>query len=269
MCGSCVQPARAEPYPTDVSDEEWASVAPTRPCRARARPGGCCRATSRPGRRRLSGRRAGSRPGCSRRWSATRASRCATSPGAGGAPRPPCSTAARSAPLHARESGARAGCDVARRPGARRPRAAADTPGDPPAARITPASGQDQARVGPLAAAVREANGEAVELAYVDRGCTGERPARDAGALGVRLAVVRRAEGERGFVLLPRRRVVERGFARAARRRRLARDYERLPGTLAGLRFLALAHPMVARAAPLLAKGPRHALGSGLDRTTR
>jgi transposase len=39
---------------------------------------------------------------------------------------------------------------------------------------------------------------------------------------------------KRGFVLLPRRRVVERSFDWAARFRRLARDYEGLSVSLAG-----------------------------------
>ncbi len=41
--------------------------------------------------------------------------------------------------------------------------------------------------------------------------------------------------------VLPRRWVVERSFAWTSRFRRLARDYERLPGTVAGLHFVAFA----------------------------
>ena len=44
-----------------------------------------------------------------------------------------------------------------------------------------------------------------------------------------------------GFVLLPRRWVFERSSAWATRFRRLVRDYERLPGTLKGLHFVACA----------------------------
>jgi transposase len=46
---------------------------------------------------------------------------------------------------------------------------------------------------------------------------------------------------KRGFVLLPRRRVMIRNFAWAARFRRLARDYERLDVTLKGVHLLAFA----------------------------
>ena len=42
-------------------------------------------------------------------------------------------------------------------------------------------------------------------------------------------------------MLLPRRWVVERSFAWATRFRRPAEDYERLPETVAGLHFVALA----------------------------
>jgi transposase len=50
---------------------------------------------------------------------------------------------------------------------------------------------------------------------------------------------------KRGFVLLPRRRMVERSFAWAARFRRLSRDYERLDTTLRGLHLLAFATFMI------------------------
>jgi len=44
--------------------------------------------------------------------------------------------------------------------------------------------------------------------------------------LGVDLEIVRRADGQRGFVVLPRRWVVERTFAWFGWNRRLSRDYE-------------------------------------------
>jgi transposase len=107
--------------------------------------------------------------------------------------------------------------------------------------RVSPANEQERAWLGELAEAVQEASGESVELAYVDQGYTGERAAEEAEAQGIRLEVVKHAEAKRGFVLLPRRWVVERDFAWASRFRRLVKDYERLPGTLAGLHFVAFA----------------------------
>jgi transposase len=94
---------------------------------------------------------------------------------------------------------------------------------------VTPANAQDRAQVAALAAAVQDATGEAVELAYLDQGYTGAEPAAAAATEGIRLEVVRLPAAKRGFVLLPRRCVVERFFDWAARFRRLARDYERLP----------------------------------------
>ncbi len=154
------------------------------------------------------------------------------------------------------ESGGRAGWDGAKRLTGSKLHLAVDTLGHLLAAHVTPADAQDRAQVEPLAAAIQDATGESVTRAYVDQGYTGDEPAEAAAAHGIRLKVVRHAEARRGFVLLPRRWVVERSFAWAARFRRLARDYERLPTTLAGLHFLAFICLMVQRAAPLLASGP-------------
>jgi transposase len=60
------------------------------------------------------------------------------------------------------------------------------------------------------------------------------------------LHVVRLSEAKRGFVLQPRRWVVERSFAWMTRFRRLAKDFERLPKTVAGLRFAVFAFIMLA-----------------------
>jgi transposase len=52
---------------------------------------------------------------------------------------------------------------------------------------------------------------------------------------------MKRPQAKKGFVLLPRRWVVERSCGWASRFRRLVREYERLPETVAGLHFVALA----------------------------
>jgi transposase len=121
---------------------------------------------------------------------------------------------------------------------------------------VTPASEQERARVGALAEAVQEATGESVELAYVDQGYAGKRPAEEAEAHGMRLEVVKHEEAKRGFVLLPRRWVVERDFAWASRFRRLVKDYERLPTVLAGLHFVAFACLFLQQATGILGMGP-------------
>jgi transposase len=145
------------------------------------------------------------------------------------------------------ESGARAGYDGYKRRRGSKVHLAVDTLGHLLALLVTPASAQDRAQVAALAEAVQAATGEAVEVAFVDQGYTGEQAAEDAAAHGIRLEVVKLPAAKRGFVLLPRRWVVERSHAWLARFRRLARDYERLPETLRGLHFLAFALLLLAR----------------------
>lgn len=143
------------------------------------------------------------------------------------------------------ESGARAGYDGAKKRKGSKVHAAVDTLGHLLALKVTAANQQDRAQVSALAQAVQEATGQNVQLAYVDQGYTGEQPAADAAAHGLKLEVIKHTEAKRGFVLLPRRWVVERSFAWAARFRRLARDYERLDSTLAGYHWLAFASLML------------------------
>ncbi len=139
------------------------------------------------------------------------------------------------------ESGHRAGYDGHKRTKGSKIHAAIDTLGHLLALRVTPANEQERAQVGKLADAVQEATGNAVELAWVDQGYTGDDPVEAAAARGLELVVVRLPEAKKGFVLLPRRWVIERNFAWATRFRRLAKDYERLPETVAGLHFVAFA----------------------------
>jgi transposase len=154
------------------------------------------------------------------------------------------------------ESGHRGGYDGAKRKKGSKVHAAVDTLGHLLALRVTPATEQDRAQVGALAEAVQEATGESVELAYVDRGYTGEEASAAAEAHGIRLEVVKHPEAKKGFVLLPRRWVVERSFAWGTRFRRLAKDYERLPETVAGLHFVAFACLFLHRAITLLGSSP-------------
>lgn len=139
------------------------------------------------------------------------------------------------------ESGERAGYDGAKRRKGSKTHLAVDTLGHLLALVVTAADEQDRAQVGTLAQQVQQATGDSVEIAFVDQGYTGDEAAQQAAEYGIRLEVVKLPEAKKGFVLLPRRWVVERSFAWLARFRRLARDYERLPDTLAGLHFLAFA----------------------------
>jgi transposase len=154
------------------------------------------------------------------------------------------------------ESGARGGYDGAKRKKGSKVHAAVDTLGHLLALLVTPADEQDREQVGELAEAVQEATGESVELAYVDQGYSGERADGEAQAHGIRLEVVKHPEAKRGFVLLPRRWVVERDFAWASRFRRLVKDYERLPETVAGLHFVAFACLFLHRAITIIGPSP-------------
>jgi len=145
------------------------------------------------------------------------------------------------------ESGARAGYDGAKRRKGSKVHMAVDTLGHLLALHITPANEQDRTQVAELARQVQDITGDNVEVAFVDAGYTGEQAQIDAAQEGIRLEVVKLPDAKLGFVLLPRRWVVERSFGWLARFRRLARDYERLPETLAGFHYLAFAILLAAR----------------------
>ncbi|HYN82117.1 MAG TPA: IS5 family transposase [Gemmatimonadaceae bacterium] len=144
------------------------------------------------------------------------------------------------------ESGHRAGYDGAKRKKGSKVHLSVDTLGHLLSLHVTPADEQDRAQVKKMARQVQKVTGKSVELAFVDQGYTGEKPAEDARNHGIELHVVKLPQAKRGFVLLPRRWVVERSFAWLARCRRLAKDYERLPATVAGLHLVAFASLMLA-----------------------
>ena len=139
------------------------------------------------------------------------------------------------------ESGARAGYDGYKRKKGSKIHIAVDTLGLLLAAHVTPANEQERAQVKQLAQDVQEVTQNSVEVAFVDEGYTGDNAKADAQEAGIELIVVKLPEAKKGFVLLPRRWVVERSFAWTARFRRLARDFERLPETFRSLHFLAFA----------------------------
>ena len=151
------------------------------------------------------------------------------------------------------ESGGRGGYDgFKKRNGSKGP-IAVDTLGNLLALKVTAANAQERAQVFALCEEVQEATGQSVRVAFADQGDTGAQPAADAATHGIDLVVVKPAEptatppapavrpaaAGKGFVLLPKRWVVERTFAWLGRFRRLARDSERLAETLAGWHWVA------------------------------
>ena len=148
------------------------------------------------------------------------------------------------------ESGPRAGYDGYKRKKGSKVHMAVDTLGHLLAVHVTPANEQERAQVGELAQQVQAVTGETVSVAFADQGYTGQDPAQAARAQGIDLHIVKLPEAKKGFVLLPRHWVVERSFGWLNRFWRLSRDYERLPETLAGLHFVVFAMLMLANILP-------------------
>lgn len=150
------------------------------------------------------------------------------------------------------ESGPRAGYDGYTRKKGSKVHMAVDTLGHLLAVQVTPANEQERAQVRSLAQEVQHVTGQTVKVAFVDQGYTGQDAADAALEEGIQLHVVKLPQAKKGFVLLPRRWVVERSFGWINRFRRLARDYERLPETLAGLHFVVFSILMLGNAARIL-----------------
>ncbi len=150
------------------------------------------------------------------------------------------------------ESGSRAGYDGYKRKKGSKIHLAVDTLGYLLAATVTPANEQERSQVGALSEAIQKATGQSVERLYADQGYTGDQPREAAEKPGIALEIVSLPEAKKGFVLLPKRWVVERSFAWTARFRRLARDYERLDETVKALHFIAYSILMLAQVDKLL-----------------
>jgi putative transposase len=116
---------------------------------------------------------------------------------------------------------------------------------------VTAASVQDPEGARPLLEVLRH-HFSRLRLLWADQAYRGDlgawlwglRPWRK-----VRLAIVRRLEGTKGFLLLPKRWMVERTFAWFARYRRLSKDDEYLTQTSEVMIRLAMIHLMIRRLA--------------------
>jgi len=126
---------------------------------------------------------------------------------------------------------------------------AVDTLGHLLALHVTLANADDRAKVGRIAKAIQAQPGDSVEVAFVDQGYTGEKPADAAKEHGIELRVVKLPDIKRGFVLLPKRWIVERTLAWSTRFRRLVKNYERCAQTLADLHLVAFTCIMLKNAA--------------------
>ena len=84
-------------------------------------------------------------------------------------------------------------------------------------------------------------------LIWADGAYAGHPLSSWAAEQGIRIEVVRREEGQRGFAVQPRRWVVERTFAWLGRSRRLAKDYERRLQSAEAMIKLSMIHLMLRR----------------------
>jgi putative transposase len=119
---------------------------------------------------------------------------------------------------------------------------------------VTAASVQDREGALSLLASLRHRFSR-LRLLWADQAYTGDlvswlwglRPWRK-----VRLEIVKRPEGIKGFLLLPKRWIVERTFAWLGRYRRLSKDYECLPQTSETMIHVAMIHLMIRRLARMV-----------------
>ncbi|MFC8276063.1 transposase [Streptomyces sp. NPDC057271] len=91
---------------------------------------------------------------------------------------------------------------------------------------VTSANVGDRAAAQVLLRQVADAHHQ-LELLWADGGYTGSLVEYCLATFALVLAIVRRSDDMRGFVVLPKRWIVERFFAHLMRTRRLARDFER------------------------------------------
>jgi transposase len=93
-------------------------------------------------------------------------------------------------------------------------------------------------------------------LVWADGGYTGSLVAYCLTALALVLGIVKRSDGLRGFVVLPKRWIVERLFAHLIRTRRLVRDFERRTTSAEAMVYWSMTMVMTRRLArPLPARG--------------
>jgi transposase len=151
------------------------------------------------------------------------------------------------------ESGTRGGYDGAKRKKGSKLQMAVDTLGNLLALRVTPANVDERTEVEALLKTVQAVTERSVDVAFADQGYEGEKPAEAAAAQGVELIVIKLPEAKKGFVQLPKRWSVERSFAWTTRFWRLVRDYEHYATTLAGWHLVAFVCLMLRRAVLLTA----------------
>jgi transposase len=148
------------------------------------------------------------------------------------------------------EAGGAKGYDAGKKVKGRKRHIAVDTLGLPIKCQVTTADVQDRDGLVPLLKAVSQKS-PWVKLAFVDGGYAGDETQRAAyEASGIRLSVVKRTDrAVKGFIVLPKRWIVERTFGWANRARRLAKDFETLVTSSQAWFLLAMSFLLIRRIA--------------------
>lgn len=116
---------------------------------------------------------------------------------------------------------------------------------------VTAASVQDRDAVTPVVQQLDDSHKSGLRQLWADGGYQGEVARRQLERLAprTRLRIVKRSPDAKGFQVLPKRWIVERTFAWTSGYRRLSKDYERLPRSSEGFFMLAMTHQMLRRLA--------------------
>jgi transposase len=117
---------------------------------------------------------------------------------------------------------------------------------------VTSADVGDRAAAQVLLARVAAAH-HRLELVWADGGYTGSLVEHCLAAFALVLAIVKRSDDQKGFVVLPKRWIVERLFAHLMRSRRLVRDVERRTTSAEAMVYWSMTMIMTRR----LARSPR------------
>ena len=91
---------------------------------------------------------------------------------------------------------------------------------------------------------------DAVLKVWADGAYEGELVTLVADLFGVDLAIVKKEEGQKGFVVQPRRWAVERSFGWSSRNRRLSKDYEHLCSVSESIVLIASIQTLLKRLRP-------------------
>ncbi|MEU0398619.1 IS5 family transposase, partial [Streptomyces sp. NPDC006208] len=130
----------------------------------------------------------------------------------------------------------------------RKRHAVVDTLGLLLAVMVTAADTQDRAAAQVLLAQVAAAH-HLLALVWADGGYTGSLVEYCLATLALVLAIVKRSDDTRGFVVLPKRWIVERFFAHLMRSRRLVRDFERSTSSAEAMVYWSMTQLMTRRLA--------------------